>query len=45
MIRAYRLYNGSDGNSHMERGSVRGHRCISIPVRPFVFKLVKQKGS
>ena len=24
MIRAYRLYTGTDGNSHVERGSVRG---------------------
>jgi hypothetical protein len=28
MIRAYRLYTGSDGNSHVERGSVSGGKLV-----------------
>ncbi len=28
MIRAYRLYTGADGNSHVERGSVRGDALV-----------------
>ena len=28
MIRAYRLYTGSDGNSHVERGSVSGGELV-----------------
>ena len=28
MIRAYRLYTGPDGNSHVERGSVGDHHLV-----------------
>jgi hypothetical protein len=28
MIRAYRLYTGSDGNSHVVRGSVSGGELV-----------------
>lgn len=28
MIRAYRLYTGSDGNSHVARGSVSGGKVV-----------------
>jgi quercetin dioxygenase-like cupin family protein len=28
MIRAFRLYTGSDGNSHVERGSVSGGELV-----------------
>ena len=28
MIRAYRLYTGSDGNSHVVRGSVSGDKLV-----------------
>jgi quercetin dioxygenase-like cupin family protein len=28
MIRAYRLYTGSDGNSHVVRGSVNGTKLV-----------------
>ena len=28
MIRAYRLYTGPDGNSHVERGSITGDELI-----------------
>ncbi len=28
MIRAYRLYTGSDGNSHVEQGSVSGGELV-----------------
>jgi len=30
MIRAYRLYTGPDGNSHVERGSVRVNQLVEI---------------
>ena len=28
MIRAYRLYTGPDGNSHVERGSITGGQLV-----------------
>jgi hypothetical protein len=28
MIRAYRLYTGTDGNSHVTRGAVNGDKLV-----------------
>jgi quercetin dioxygenase-like cupin family protein len=36
MIRAYRLYTGSDGNSHVVRGSIRGGK--SVEAQSVLFK-------
>jgi hypothetical protein len=37
MIRAYRLYTGSDGNSHVVRGSVRESKLVDAQSILFSF--------
>ncbi len=35
MIRAYRLYTGPDGNSHVERGSIAGGELVDAETIEF----------